>query len=88
MLTKRTTGQSDKMAMSNNATAGSSKYAPPTELKQMIEDVTTDELKLFFIGYTEIFQEFSVLKEITTSILHSMGIFPKLIQREQPSKTK
>ena len=58
---------------------GSSKYEPPTELSEMIEDVATDELKLFFVGFSEIYSEFSVLQEITTSILENMGICLKVI---------
>lgn len=49
----RNTGNSD--AVSKTATVGSSKYDPPTELSEMIEDVATDELKLFFVGFSEIY---------------------------------
>ena len=73
----RNTGKSD--AVSKTATMGSSKYEPPTELSEMIEDVATDELKLFFVGFSEIYSEFSVLQEITTSILENMGICLKVI---------
>lgn len=52
----------------------------PTGNSQYIEDVPTADLKLFFKGFKEIYKEFSVLQEMTTSILQDMGIFLKVIK--------
>jgi hypothetical protein len=48
-------------------------------VSQYIEDVATADLKLFFQGFNENYTQFSVLYEMTQTVLKEMGIFPKLI---------
>lgn len=51
---------------------------------QYIEDVSTQDLKLFFKGFKDIYTEFEVLQEITTHTLEGMGIFFKVMRKNKP----
>lgn len=67
--------------MGNKKTIFSPTNASPIELKSRpslyIEDLPTVDLKLFFKGFQEIYKEFIVLQEMTTTVLEGMGIFLK-----------
>lgn len=49
-------------------------------MSDYIEDIATEDLKLFFQGFVQVYHEFQVFDELVTLALEQMGIFLKTVQ--------